>query len=566
MKMNKIGWILGMALLLIAGLISCEKEALDGEITIRFSLGDGAYGTDETRGTGLEERDLEAETVVVPVEGVLHMYATLEEEPTLRAAGDEVMEIGTKIIIAAYNDVGTYVTQAEYEVTNTTGGIKPTAADGIGLTITTAGDYTFVAYSLSTTSSFSYSDNMGPYSANNAGDDPLWGASEKVTVSAGMNRVNIGMRHVFSRVTLKASSSNLTNTPLITDLSAVLVGYKAMIQDGALGKGDAEEQAFVFPSYNATTVTSNQRVVYAGGEDITVIKIVSATIGGVTHTGSLAWFRKKLLPGRSYILNVKFDELEWAGSNIYWVTTSGNNGYLTFDATDKGNQGYQGVFFKWGSLVGISPAAPLDFSSSVAVYIPSGSGWTTSSYAAWTDIPVWDNATCGDVIDDTRYESFRGDICRYLGTTNANLAGYRLPKYSELGTATQAAWNTSIPAAGGWIKGTASWPSSEEALTGTGKADGTTDLLKPSGNVDGKIFGSAVNQKMNVTLPAGSTRTTVGTLHSNEGMFGHYWCDTANRTTGAWLLRFESGYVQPHYDYNDAMCRHAAFSVRCVRN
>jgi uncharacterized protein (TIGR02145 family) len=593
--MNKIGRFLVLFSFLVLGLISCEKEALDGEITIRFALGDGAYGTDETRGTGLGERDLEAETIVVPVEGVLHMYATLEEEPTLRAAGDETMETGTIIVIAAYDENGDYVDKAEYEVTDGNGGIKPTAADGIGLTITTAGDYTFVAYSLNTTSSFTYSNNMGPYSANSSGDDPLWG-STKVPVSAGMNRVDIKMRHVFSKVKIRALSTELSGTPAISNVSATLVGYKAVIQDGAIGKGDAEEQAFeAFPASPTTDALSAPRVVYAGGEDITTIKINSATIGTATHTGSVARFNKKLLPGHSYTLTVKFDELVWAGSNVYWVITSGNNGYLTFDATDKGNQGYQGVFFKWGSLVGISPtqtSGSNNFTNTTPVYMPTynvgtptSSTWVRSTGydpAKWVStvsgaaengadaIPYLDGRSDFNASDNTRNNTFvidaernkdamylgkRGDICQYIGKTQVALKGFRLPTSSEFGTVIED-WNGTTAKGGGW-QPLGDWTWNNAA----GNPEGSSNLRVAAKNNANTVFSAIQNNGMGgVVLPASGYRGE-GTM-ATVGSVGNYWSGSSYSETHGWRIDFHATSVRP----NIAAYRSDGFAVRCVKN
>jgi hypothetical protein len=594
MKMRKIGWILGMALLLGAGLISCEKEALDGEITIRFALGDGAYGTDETRGTGLEERGLAAETVVVPVEGVLHMYAMLEEdESSLRAAGDETMETGTIIVIAAYDENGDYVDQAEYEVTDGNGGIRPTDGSGRGLTITTTGDYTFVAYSLNEKESFAYSDNMGPYSANSEGDDPLWG-STTVTVTAGMNKVKIEMRHVFSKVKIRALSTELSGGPTISNVSATLVGYKAVIQDGAIGKGVAEDQDFAaFPASPTTDALSAPRVVYAGQEDVTVIKITSATIGGAIHTGSVARFNKKLLPGRSYTLTVKFDELVWAGSNVYWDV----NRLTFYPAENTDNQGFQGVFFKFGSLVGISPAQPDAFSASTSVYVPNyvvggTSTWVRNNNHGYTavgwpaaasgtaenaaeNVPYFDGSyTSADytrnstfVIDaerntDAMYLKKRGDICQYIGKTAPNteegkkLKGYRLPTSSEFGTSQSDAFNPNTVVAGGWIWGKdfGVWPSANNAA---GSAEGMVNLMTN--------FGYATNQNMGVTLPASGMRGSGGVngfMGNFTGFRGHYWSGSVASDNYGWYLVFSDNimYVEQNY------FRSYALSVRCVRN
>jgi hypothetical protein len=488
MIMRKIRGGVAVVLGLGLGLVSCEKEVAKGEIMIRFALGDGAYEAAEMR--GFEGDRMAAETVVAHVEGEVYLYATLEEEmgdigdigtigtgaigtgamgamgavgavgAGLRAAGDETMGIGTRLVIAAYDDNGDWAADAEYEVTDTNGGIKPTSQ---GISITTEGNYTFVAYSLNETAALAYSASAGPYSPENAGDDPLWGSSAKVYVSAGMNRVTIEMRHAFSKVTLKVSSTDLAGGPVISSLSAALVGYEALIVNGALGKGADLEQEFVFPEFDLSGIVSEQRIVYAGNENVTVIKFSSVEIGGTTRPTLMGYFDKKLLPGRSYILRVAFDELVWAASNIYWDSAAGR---LTFDrdiTETPYNQGYQGVYFRWGSLVGISVTA--SFSGTTPLYVPYGypdnPRWKETSgnsvagdsdipYAsnwAWGGIPYMDTQSINDLTgaernDVTTYQGLRGDICQYLSMKTGVVAGrYRMPILAELGVNNTTSWN-----------------------------------------------------------------------------------------------------------------------------
>jgi hypothetical protein len=522
------------------------------------------------------------ETVVVPEDGVVHMSATLEEdENSLRAAGSEAMEMGTIIVIAAYDENGDYVTKAEYEVTDTSGGIKPTAADGRGIIITTTGDYTFVAYSLNEKESFVYSGNMGPYSADDPDDDPLWGSSLKVTVRAGMNRVTIEMRHVFSRVTLKALSGDLAGSPTISNVSATWVGYQAVLLEGVVGTGVAEDQGFAnFPATPASEAYSAQRAVYAGNEDITTIKINSATIGGTTHMGSVARFNHKLLPGRSYTLTVKFDELEWAWSNIYWVSSGGNDGYLTFDTTDEGHQGFQGVFFKWGSLVGISPATTAgagnngrDFSGATRIYVPYGypddPKWKatsgnavgadnaipgTSNWTAWGNIPYVNsggssadrkNTYLMDVErnNEVTYKGLRGDICQYLSMKTGVVVGdYRLPTSYEFGTCESG---NSVGIDGWDVGGT---PYTDNTL---GIAEGTLDLFDEAYDrtwAKNSLMGG-------VTFPGSGYRS--GTANS-IGNNGYAWSGSSD---GLYLWFY--GFYVSSYTSID---RGYAFPVRCVRN
>jgi hypothetical protein len=307
-------------------------------------------------------------------------------------------------------------------------------------------------------------------------------------------------------------------------------------------------------------------------------------------------------------LTVKFDELVWAGSNVYWVITSGNNGYLTFDATDKGNQGYQGVFFKWGSLVGVSPAQTGSsgaFSASTTVYVPTynagtpasstwvrnaSHGYTTAGWPSTVSgtaedgaatIPYLDGRTAFQSADQSRNNTFvmdaerntdamylekRGDICQYIGKTAPNteegkkLKGFRLPTSSEFGTENED-WNGTAAKAGGWVQWTAC---TEDPAAG--KPDGSADLLSAAAgkNNSNKVFGSIKNNAMGgVVLPAAGYRynNNSGTLVS-VGSVGSYWSGSIAEDDRGWRIDFNGTFVRPGLNTNRAF----AFSVRCVKN
>jgi hypothetical protein len=139
----------------------------------------------------------------------------------------------------------------------------------------------------------------------------------------------------------------------------------------------------------------------------------------------------------------------WAGSNIYW-----DGSKLTFDDTPAPgvtppHEKWQGVFFKWGSLVGLDPSWHAANSTSWnpaynKVYRPNwnsgnpaASTWgnppnpvltaSVAGYANWVAIPYGDhvgsiNAVDRAVLYENAYhkpENRRGDICRYLTETGA---------------------------------------------------------------------------------------------------------------------------------------------------
>jgi hypothetical protein len=352
-------------------------------------------------------------------------------------------------------------------------------------------------------------------------------------------------------------------------------------------------------------------MVYAGGGLTTSIKITSATIGGTTSSiPAPVSFNKQLEPGKSYTLRVSFKTLQWAYSNIYWdATTDASNPKLTFDTTDKGNQGYQGVYFKFGSLVGVSPAG-VNYDDNTVLYVPYGypsapkwkerkrtqvkadtdipeatenwTSWGLSTYTAY-DIPYLDRsypriniesfAIDADQNTQARYQSLRGDICQYLSKTGAVSGNYRLPMRNECGTATTP-WNssspTTIPVAGGWLKGTGSFTENNAVGYSNGRADLLSSVMennfvlgKNSHASNTTVFGSAKNTLMgNVTLSATGYRNTSseGILRS-VGIQGEYWSGSADNSM-SYGPYFTSGSMGP---LGGGVASYG-YAVRCVKN
>jgi hypothetical protein len=269
----------------------------------------------------------------------------------------------------------------------------------------------------------------------------------------------------------------------------------------------------------------------------------------------------------------------------------GDVGYLTFDTTNDGHQGYQGVLFKWGSLVGVSPAQVSGsnvFSTAVPVYMPayvSGAPTTStwkspyvSPYTTWgsnlssspsTDVPYVDgsytatdqsrsNTFLIDAVWNTKemYERLLGDICQYLGKTDpTNLAGYRLPTESEFGlteTGNSLGHN-------GWSIVSTDFVNSN-AYNSLGNAEGTVDL-KAAGK------GYAENSAMGgVIFPCTGNREYTGGL-GFVGNYGMYWSGSAaarasDADSYAQFLHFYASIVSS-YTLN---YRCVANAVRCVKN
>jgi hypothetical protein len=529
---------------------------------------------------------------VIPVEGALKIYATLEEEEEqLRVL--ETIVPGTKVRIVAFNNSNVYVDDNEYTV-----GVGGVLESATALELPDEGTYKFVAYSLNTTTSTpTYAASIGPYSADGA-DDVLCG-SLTTAVSEGVNTVPIKMYHMFSKVTVIATTTSLGGTPPINEITAALSGYEANLDvpNAAFAKGTAEDQTMNWQPFSAsTTVTSDERKVYAGGEANTYITIPSVKINGTAYVGlAPAQFAKLLEPGKRYTLTVAFKNLEFAGSNIYWKAVANGPqapGYLTFDgAGETTNQMYQGVFFLWGSLVGVSPAGNVNVALSIVekVYIPtynSGSpSWSTDNIAVDDILNISDGFPPSPLdpagtylIDDERntldyWNVRKGDICRYLSENGYGPGGrYRMPVgYEYTGTMMPYGEKANYDDSN-WTK--AGIFSSSAVNVSSTYDDGTFSISGGSSHNSGVVFPASGMKGSNVwpTMQSKETRLVgvgVSCTYWSASMYGEYGV-APQVLRGVFILAINSSEISagssPAYMDNSMSISRYLHAIRCVKN
>jgi uncharacterized protein (TIGR02145 family) len=304
------------------------------------------------------------------------------------------------------------------------------------------------------------------------------------------------------------------------------------------------------------------------GQTVRVSAISESTKGGSTvysHTYS-NMKGQQLNTGLTYTFapsEALAVEDRWASSNIYW-----DGQKLTFDGVKSTlfNEFYQGVFFKWGSLIGISPAQHGSNDNTwdngeVNIYMTSpytgGSAvmWDGAKkaadvgYADYTDIPAFDIMPNGPGTNSLYYTSqenktaqwanYKGDICQFLGEIGAAPSGYRLPRSDEFYT--DSHWQNA-----------ASYPSRPANDLGTD--DGQKKMSAAKGWAQwidsGKYF------------PASGYRSTNGEL-GGVGNKGYYWSSSSASQTHAYSLVFSNIKVYP---YNNKSSRGYACPIRCIKN
>jgi hypothetical protein len=386
-------------------------------------------------------------------------------------------------------------------------------------------------------------------------------------------------------------TTNLTPALPITAITGVSVGsakkHTLTLQNGTFTAGATDEtQSISFPTIpggGATTITSDYSYVYPSAASPTEVKIGSITIDGTLYNKTaldhplVAKVNTTLAAGGSYTLTVDFKELYFAGSNIYWDKVGGR---LTFDGPDAGesSQWKQGIFFKWGSLVGISPAlrnGSIYYNINTPVYIPeynSGSPYWSqnNSYSDMSLIPYELLTSGGSLNHDDNYLSTdahntannhaywnakKGDICRYISENGYGPGGnWRMPTANELGAPwTQVAWSYTNPkpaAALGWERlGGATWPELTSSMTGADDKYGTNNTTITTG---AKFY--------NAIFPASGHIFSEVDLMS-IGQAGTYWTSGQGNSNNSFYLLFVESQILMHETASID-----SFPIRCVKN
>jgi uncharacterized protein (TIGR02145 family) len=234
----------------------------------------------------------------------------------------------------------------------------------------------------------------------------------------------------------------------------------------------------------------------------------------------------------------------WAGSNIYY---DANLGHMTFAGhNDIDKMAYQGVYFKWGSLLGISTTGAMDteYQPGVTMTFPKEGGVVTALSPAWNDIPYIAGETGEEGDLDSKYLSQqghnpnenKGDICKCLSDKKMGPPGkWRMPTASEFGRVNYDQ-EGNFSAVNGNEEGTVN------VFTGFSLREGSPDGYIPYFPASGMRFGDG----------------KVGVI----GSTCFYWSSSPVNNTNAYYLDGKQDIIVPNADTYD---RTHAFPIRCVK-
>jgi hypothetical protein len=549
------GMLAGVAGMLVGGvmmlilLAACEREVgseRGGKVAILFSVGcDDALRS-------LNEKKIEPETAVVELDSEegYFLAATLSPDEEVRAVTTSALINGQKVHLEAYyHSSGALAGAADYHadaagrliLDNPAAPLEVDPADG---------PFDFSAYSYYKSTASISTTGINPRTA-----DLIWGNIENQTITATETgrTVSFNLKHKFARVRVKVSVGKIAGAE-IKELGTVRVeGQKTVgltVKDGALAGGSnlgALDVSSSLTTADDITYVSDYYVFYPSPTKVTISGIkITENMVDYPLTGLSADFAQALTAGESYTLAVDVQKQRWAYSNIYWEGEFAS-GYLTFDRKNLGNEDYQGVYFKFGSLVGIGPnEGRRNYQASLFIPNTSDGTWDGSKYAnsagnpwagtTYTSIPYLTSlggaASLYDM-GDSGYSAYAGDICNYIDSD------WRMPNTDELnaviaGHVTAAFYGT--------ISGDA-----EAVAMGKRRMDGY-------GVISNSIFGVAF-------WPASGARNSTPTNPENEfplaiGEAGDYRDGT--QTSYIMALRYNLGSIFSFRIANGG-------TIRCIR-
>lgn len=311
-------------------------------------------------------------------------------------------------------------------------------------------------------------------------------------------------------------------------------------------------------------------VVWTSSDDSTAIVGQDGTVTGIEEGTALI---TATAGNKSAKCEVIVTPAKWARSNIVWIEDSSkpDGGYLTFAVKAADNAdipaNVQGAYFRWGSLVAVSPVG--NYKPSSILHSPSGDKtyeWWTSGGPGWGELPYISDTQhpFGDYVNaaddfaaynegtgfDTTTDT--GDICRYISSKGWVEGDWRMPTAYDLNllvtegmvSAAGSNWGSvTVPDDGHNVNGFYLFESGYFMGHGADMSDNR------SNPVQGAIFAPA----------AGTLHVSSGGLY-NVGEYGYLWSGSSAASQFATQLAFygeRAGWPEQIRKY--------AASVRCIR-
>lgn len=369
MKTKKIAYLLAN-LLLIFAFTACNHEEDIPETSKLVALTvtiPQITESDETTELAPDTAKTPSATQlpIVPAGNGMTLEASLERNTPTSTRGSIALATGVKYRVIAFKQgnvtTAGYISYADF-VVGTTGSVAGE------LHVPTGSAYTFVCYSLNTTSLPTFNLNSLNVAANPATDDLLY-AKFNQTITVASSTVSFSFAHKFSQVTVIADASSLGKN--ITAISSTLSpNYSATLTlaDGTLTAGTSTARTIPWGTFTASPfLNASACTVFTNGSTAISVSIPSITIGGTTKTNFTATFGgNSMQPGYKYTLRLRFKSsgvviggLTWAPGNLI---KSGSTYMFT------STQEYYAGGWNWGDYWNWCVLDPTDYTNFAASY------------------------------------------------------------------------------------------------------------------------------------------------------------------------------------------------------
>jgi hypothetical protein len=372
----------------------------------------------------------------------------------------------------------------------------------------------------------------------------IWGHidNQPITETEAGRTVSFNLKHKFVQVRVKISVSKISGAT-ITNIGTVTIENQntvdLTVQDGALSNYTnvgALDVSNPLTTGDNVTYLSDYYVFHPSPTRVNISSI-EITVGGIpkTYSNLFATFTQGLTEAGNYTLAVDLEKFGFAGSNIYW------DGYkLTFDKvrtwlySSTYSDQYQGVYFRWGGLVG------LDAYINDTYFVPpvnEGEEWEAILYAydqaASRSGGSTSTATNVNYLyNNPNFTSYVGDICSFL--TNGT---WRMPNAAEFNSMIGGGYTVQ---GGGWNKGNVSGATEGRRFITCGLTFNT---------VAGSVF-----------FPSTLAFDIYPSSPTNEG---HYWTGTPNGSGKCYSMYIVNNIAQ--VVTSTLVSSGYGYSVRCIK-
>ncbi|HIB8181144.1 TPA: hypothetical protein ACWX1I_002550 [Elizabethkingia anophelis] len=249
-----------------------------------------------------------------------------------QSAATPPTELGTGIRykVAVYDNNGNYVTEKEfvYKIGETD-----------GFLLNGGQNYTFVAYSVNSTSSTPSINNGGTLAnakLSGISGDLMYFKKNMTVTGNGVNNLDIVLKHQYSQITTKLDARQVGNISAVTNATISPANSSADISfaTNALTYNGSISQPVSFSAQNLPIVTSSATQVISNTTTTGQLNLGTVTVDGVSK--SMTIDKLKITPGVKYNLNLRLGPCRQDINPVPFSVKDGVTQTFTMPATDFG--------------------------------------------------------------------------------------------------------------------------------------------------------------------------------------------------------------------------------------